>query len=164
MEKFREDIRAYRDSAFNISREYEKSFVKYLIVGNGAAIGFIINLYNGMALGEQAVIDLKIPLWIFTLSIVLSASQFYFATKLANKYFSSFSSLANFLVSYELKKANQDVVPIDYEQVMSEFKDLNETAQSEPKTLKKVCEVILFLSVVTFCCGLLLSIYLVSVL
>lgn len=152
----------YKSSLQN-SLEYEKAFGRYLIVGSGAAIIFILSSYLSSeknALLESGKFD--VPLWLFTASILLGALNVYISMTLGSRYASSFLYLQSLISDCEMKMTAEDFTEKQLKNMLNDFGVRWRAISRLPKPFQRLLSLIRIFTALTFSFGLILSIFYVT--
>ena len=98
------------------SSKFEKSFAQYIVAGSGASVGVILSFYQATIFNDKALISFDIPLWLFTISLVLGTLQFAYISFISSK-----QSVHGFIINSQIKEL---ATKIEHEDVVTTKNDL----------------------------------------
>jgi hypothetical protein len=151
------------NSSLQNSLEYEKAFGRYLVVGSGAAIIFILSSYLS---GERNDLILSgkfdVPLWLFTLSVLLGALNVYISMTLGGRYASSFLLLQSMISEYEMKFTKDELSQDEIDSILLEFGGKWKAISKFPIPFQRALSYLRILTALSFSTGLILSIFYVT--
>lgn len=149
-------------SSLENSLDYEKSFSRYLVIGSGAAIIFILSSYRagGNELLSSGKFDFA--LWVFTFSILLSALNVYISMVLGGRYASSFLFIQKMISEHQVLHADPETTLERRKELTLEFQRNWKLLAEMPRPFQRALSMFRILAALLFAVGLIFSIFLVT--